>query len=136
LYSGDLGYRDEEGYFHLCGREDDVINIGGRKVHPAEIEQALLGHEQIGDAVCVGTPDELTGEAVRAFLVAKRDHGELPSAEALANFLRGRLEPYKIPVAFEWGSSIPRNASGKVERKAVVGLRGRSAGRVEAGARR
>lgn len=135
LGTGDLGYRDEDGYLYLCGREDDVINIGGRKVHPTEIEQALLGHERIGDAICVGIPHPLTGEAVRALLVAKAGHIELPSAEALGEFLRGRLEQYKIPVAFEWVSSIPRNASGKVERKAVGGLPGRPAAQVDAGAR-
>ena len=135
LYTGDLGYRDEDGYLYLCGREDDVINIGGRKVHPAEIEQALLGHEQIADAVCVATPDSLTGEAVRAFLVAKRGQTELPSAEALADFLRARLEQHKIPVAFEWVGSIPRNASGKVERRTVAGLLGASRAPQDAGVR-
>lgn len=135
LYSGDLGYRDEDGYLYLSGRADDVINIGGRKVHPTEIEEALLRHQQIGDAVCVGLPDPLTGEAVGAFLVAKRGPGELPSAEALADFLGATLEQYKIPIAFQWVASIPRNASGKVERKAVAGLLSASAPPVDAGAR-
>jgi long-chain acyl-CoA synthetase len=120
LGSGDLGYRDEQGYLYVRGREDDVINIGGRKVHPTEIEQALLGHERIADAVCVGAPDPITGEAVRAFVVAKRGSAELPSAEALAEFLRARIEQYKIPLAFEWVASIPTNASGKIERKALA----------------
>jgi long-chain acyl-CoA synthetase len=135
LYSGDLGYRDDAGYFYLSGREDDVINIGGRKVHPTEIEQALLRHEQIEDAVCTSTPDPLTGEAVRAFLVAKRGHTGLPSAEALADFLRATLEQYKIPLAFEWVASIPKNASGKVERKAVASLLGAADAPIDAGAR-
>jgi acyl-CoA synthetase (AMP-forming)/AMP-acid ligase II len=135
LCSGDLGYQDEEGYLYVSGREDDVINIGGRKVHPTEIEQALLGHECIVEALCVGAPDPITGEAVRAFLVAKRSDSELPSAEALTDFLRARLEGYKIPLAFEWVSSIPTNSSGKVERKAVAGLLARSAARMDAGAR-
>jgi acyl-coenzyme A synthetase/AMP-(fatty) acid ligase len=104
-----------------------VINIGGRKVHPMEIEEALLRHDQVGDAVCVGIPDPLTGEAVCAFLVAKRGQTTLPSAEALGDFLRARLEQYKVPIAFEWVGAIPRNASGKVERKTVAGLLGRSA---------
>lgn len=120
LYSGDLGYRDEDGYLYLCGREDDVINVGGRKVHPAEIEEALLRHPQVQEAVCVGIPDPITGEAVGAVLVAERGDGELPSAEALADFLTARLEQYKVPVAFDWVASIPRNASGKVDRKAVT----------------
>jgi long-chain acyl-CoA synthetase len=136
LRSGDLGYRDHEGYLFISGREDDVINIGGRKVHPTEIEQALLGHERIGDAMCVGTTDLMTGQAVQAFLVAKHGHSELPSAEALADFLRARLEQYKIPVAFEWVPSIPTNSSGKIDRKAVGGLVARSAAATVAPARR
>jgi long-chain acyl-CoA synthetase len=135
LYSGDLGYRDEDGYLYLRGREDDVINVGGRKVHPAEIEQVLLGDERIGDAVCVGMPDPLTGEAIRAFLVAKNGADQCPSDEAVADFLMNRLEPYKIPAAFEWVSSIPRNASGKIDRKAVAGLLSTAAPQLDMGAR-
>lgn len=135
LYSGDLGYRDEDGYLYLCGREDDVINVGGRKVHPTEIEEALLRHEQVGDAICVGIPDSLTGEAVGALLVAKGGQIELPGAEGLAEFLRTRLESYKIPITFQWVASIPRNASGKVERKAVAGLFSGSAASIDVGAR-
>ena len=120
LRSGDLGCRDQEGYFYVSGREDDVINVGGRKVYPVEIEQALLKHEQIRDVVCVGTQNLITGEAVLAFIVAETNCGELPNAEALADFLRAKIEEFKIPVAFEWIPSIPRNSSGKIERKAVL----------------
>jgi long-chain acyl-CoA synthetase len=135
LYSGDLGYRDEDGYLYLCGREDDVINVGGRKVHPTEIEEALLRHQQIADAICVGIPDALTGEAVGACLVAKGGQTELPGAEALADFLRAGLEAYKIPITFQWVASIPRNASGKVERKAMTGLFSVPAASIDMGAR-
>jgi long-chain acyl-CoA synthetase len=121
LRSGDLGYRDEAGYLYVCGREDDLINIGGRKVHPTEIEQALLRYDGIEDAVCVRAPHPITGEAVRAFLVARRGSNEHPSTEALAGFLGETIEQYKIPLSFEWLSSIPTNAFGKVDRKALAG---------------
>jgi long-chain acyl-CoA synthetase len=123
LYSGDLGYRDEDGYLYLSGREDDVINVGGRKVHPTEVEQALVRHELIADAACVGTTDALTGEGVRALLVARQgtSPASLPSRETLIEFLRQTLEPYKVPSSFEWVSTIPRNASGKVERRTIAG---------------
>lgn len=129
--SGDVGYRDQEGYLYVCGRVDDMINVGGRKVNPAEVEQALQRQERIADAVCVGTQDPITGEAVRALLVARPGDRELPSAEALADFLSARLENYKIPVSFEWVSSIPTNPSGKVARKAAAALVGTPAGRKE-----
>jgi long-chain acyl-CoA synthetase len=135
LCSGDLGYQDQDGYLYVCGREDDVINVGGRKVHPTEVEQALIGHECIAHAVCVGTPDPITGEAVRAVLVAKGGHSPLPCPETLASFLRTRLEEYKIPVAFDWVSSIPMNSSGKVKRRVVGELLMRPSARMDAGAR-
>lgn len=135
LGSRDLGYCDEKGYLYICGREDDVINVGGRKVHPTEIEQALLEHECISDAICVGTPDSISGKAVRAFLVAKPGDHELPNGEALTRFLKERLENYKIPIAYEWVSSLPMNSSGKVQRKAMGGLVGGSAARMDAGGR-
>lgn len=134
LRSGDLGYRDEDGYIYVCGREDDVINVGGRKVNPAEVEQPLAAHERIAEAVCVATQDPITGEAVRALLVARPGDGELPSAEALADFLSPTLETYKIPVRFEWVPSLPRNSAGKVVRKAAAGLMGMPAPRREVGA--
>jgi acyl-CoA synthetase (AMP-forming)/AMP-acid ligase II len=111
-----------------------VINVGGRKVYPAEVEQALLGHECIEDAVCIGTrdPEEVTGERVRAFLVARRDRGAQPSPSELADFLTGRLEEYQIPVAFEWVDSIPRNDAGKIERKTRADLAAGSAVKAEA----
>lgn len=120
LRSGDLGCRGQGGYLYVSGREDDVINVGGRKVYPAEIEQALLRHEQVRDVVCVGTPNTITGEAIAAFLVAKTDCGELPDAEALSDFLRARIEEFKIPVSFEWIPSVPRNSLGKIERKTLL----------------
>jgi long-chain acyl-CoA synthetase len=119
IYSGDLGYRDEDGYLYLCGREDDVINVGGRKVHPSEVEQALLAHQGIADAVCVATADPLTGEAIRALLVAKTA-SDRPSPYAIADFLTQHLEPYKIPASFEWVMAIPRNPSGKIDRRALA----------------
>jgi long-chain acyl-CoA synthetase len=120
LRSGDLGCRDQDGYIYVSGREDDAINVGGRKVYPMEIEQVLLRHEQIRDVVCVGTPNPITGEAVLAFLVAKSNCSKLPNAEALAVFLRAKIEEHKIPIAFEWIPSVPRNSSGKIDRKAVL----------------
>jgi long-chain acyl-CoA synthetase len=122
LHSGDLGYCDKDNYLYLCGREDDVINVGGRKVHPAEVERALLAHQQIEDAACVAVPHVVTGETVCALLVPKKGYAQAPSAESLTQFLSARLEQYKIPLTFEWVESIPRNPSGKIERKAVRGL--------------
>ena len=118
LFTGDFGYRDAEGYLYLVAREKELINVGGRKVAPSEIENALLMHEAIYECACVGTPDprQITGEVVTAFVVPRDGSPAVPSAKALRDFLRDYLEPYKIPAAFYWVDAIPKTLSGKVQR--------------------
>ena len=93
LKTGDVGYMDADGYLFLLGRRDDMINVGGRKVAPDEIEELLCQLGGVRDAGCVGTPDELLGECVKAYVVADR---EITRAEVVA-FLRPRVEECKIP---------------------------------------
>ncbi len=90
-----------------------MINVGGLKVAPDEIEDLLCQLEGVGDAGCVAAPDELVGECVKAYLVADREIG---LAEVTA-FLRPRVEEYKIPRAVERISRIPRTNSGKIQRQ-------------------
>ena len=114
--TGDLGYKDEEGYLFLRGRKDDVINVGGKKVFPAEIELALNEHPAVKDSACISVAqgDQITGERIKAFIVAKR--GEKPAGQELTAFLRERLESYKIPQEFAFIRTIPTSASGKKQR--------------------
>jgi long-chain acyl-CoA synthetase len=114
LRTGDLGYTDRDGYFFLVGRQSDVINVGGLKVSPEEIEAVLNQYEGIQESACVGIPDPLgvTGECVRAYLVSDREI----AATRLIEWLRGRLEEYKIPRSFERIDAIPKTASGKIQR--------------------
>jgi long-chain acyl-CoA synthetase len=121
LYTGDIGYRDADGYIYLAGREGDIINVGGLKVSPAEVEEALTMHEKIENCACIGIPDPggITGEAVKAFLVAKNPSTLNPEREELVQFLNDKLEPYKIPVDFEWVDSLPQTASGKIQRNSL-----------------
>jgi acyl-CoA synthetase (AMP-forming)/AMP-acid ligase II len=118
FYTGDYGYRDAEGYLYLQARERDLINVGGRKVSPVEIENTLLMHEAIRECACIGIPDPkgITGEAVKAFLVRRGNSQPKPTAGELTDFLRDHLEPYKIPVEFCWIDAIPTTSSGKVQR--------------------
>ncbi len=118
LNTGDIGFRDADGYFYLVGREGDIINVGGLKVSPVEVEDALLLHEGIENCGCIAIPDPggITGEAVKAYLVAKNFSYPKPAPDELIDFLKGKLEPYKIPVAFEWVESLPQTASGKIRR--------------------
>lgn len=114
--TGDLGYKDEEGYVFLSGRKDDVINVGGKKVFPFEIEKALNEHPAVKDSACISVSGsgELTGEKIKAFIVPKAK--EEPSARELIGYLREKLESYKIPQEFQVIRKIPMTASGKKQR--------------------
>lgn len=114
LRTGDWGSRDAEGYFHLLGRQSDLINVGGLKASPQEIEQVLDAHPAVVESACVGVPDpqEVTGECVKACIVTRW----ALSDEELVQWLRGRLEEYKIPRVWERVDRVPRTASGKIQR--------------------
>ena len=113
LKTSDIGYLDPDGYLFLIGRQGDMINVGGRKVAPEEIETLLCQLEGVRDAGCVGEPDELLGECVKAYLVADREIGR----REVAAFLRPRLEECKIPQTVERIARIPRTSSGKIQRQ-------------------
>jgi len=113
--TGDWGHRDSDGYFYLTGRKKELINVGGEKVSPATIEDAIrsLG---IDDCACVAIPDPkgVLGEVPKAFLV--KNAGDRPAIEELQRQLAQRLPAHEIPVQWEWIDQIPRSASGKIQR--------------------
>lgn len=113
IRTGDAGYLDEHGFLFVCDRIKDMIIYAGEKVYPAEIEAALLAHPAIRDAAVIGIPDEQFGERVKALLVASPDC-QRPKSRELLQHCRGRLADFKIPKAFEFVDSIPRNPSGKI----------------------
>jgi acyl-coenzyme A synthetase/AMP-(fatty) acid ligase len=125
LRTGDIGWRDGEGYFHLEARADDVINVGGRNILPREIEEILAGHPAIAECACVGIPDPqgLSGEIISAWLVPKHANATLPGSAELAKLLRQKLEPYKTPRKFQWTDRIPRSSTGKVLRRRLRELK-------------
>ena len=116
--TGDTGQLDAEGYVHLLGRTGDIINVGGHKVAPVEVEEVLVDHPAILEAACVGVPDPqgLVGSRVKAFLVPVGPDARPPSPHELEHFVRARLESHKIPVAWEWIDAIPKNELGKPRR--------------------
>lgn len=113
LATGDLGWRDDEGYLYLSGRKGEMIDVGGQKVAPLEVEAALLSHPAVEECACVGVADPhgICHEVVKAYLVG----GEVAPHE-LTSFLRSRLDPYKVPALFEWVEALPRTPSGKLLR--------------------
>jgi len=121
LLTGDVGHFDQDQYLYLDARESDIIRVGGRKVAPAEIEELLNLHSAVICSACVGIPDprNISGFAVKAFLVAAADV-QPPSPVELARLLRGKIEVYKMPVAYQWIKDIPCTESGKIMRKNLV----------------
>lgn len=113
--SGDVAYMDEDGYAYIVDRKKDMINVGGEKVFPSEVEDMMINHPKIKDIVIVGIPDELKGEAPKAFIVLRE--GEALSHEEIREYCKTRMAPYKVPVAVEFIDEIPRLASGKALRR-------------------
>jgi len=118
LHTGDLAYRDQDGYIHLNGRKKNLIVTGGQNVSPEEVENVLRAHPQIDDAVVRGEPNTTWGEVPVAFLVLKKPESPM-SLEQLHGFLRGRLADWKWPKSVYFRPEITRTASGKVRRQSV-----------------
>jgi long-chain acyl-CoA synthetase len=115
FHSGDIAYMDEDGYAYIVDRKKDMINVGGEKVYPSEVEDMMLEHPKIKDLVIVGIPDDLRGEAPKAFVQLKE--GETATFEEIREYCKPRMAPYKVPVAVEFIDEIPRLASGKALRR-------------------
>jgi fatty-acyl-CoA synthase len=117
LYTGDLGYRDEEGYIYLAGRAKDFIKRGGEMVSPEEVEQCLMAHPAVDEAAVIGVPDEEWGERVRAIVVLKQ--GARATEEELIEHCRQRLASFKKPESVVFVEELPRNPLGKVLKRVL-----------------
>jgi long-chain acyl-CoA synthetase len=113
LYTGDVGYRDDDGYFFLVDRKKDMIIRGGENIYPREIEDALLEHPGVQGAAVVGRPDEVRGEEVHAVVVlaAGTEVGDLEE------HCRARLAPFKVPASWEVVDDLPKTSTGKIDKK-------------------
>jgi long-chain acyl-CoA synthetase len=112
FYSGDIGYMDEEGYFHMSDRKKDMIIAGGYNIYPADVEAVLFEHPKIKEAAVIGVPDERRGETVKAFVVLKE--GETATAEEIIAFCRERMAAYRAPRIIEFRDDLPKSMIGKV----------------------
>jgi len=113
-HTGDIGYRDSDGYFYIVDRKKDMIISGGFNVYPAEVEQALQAHPGVQDCAVFGVPDDKWGESVAAVVEARP--GIQTDADALLAFVRSRLGPVKTPKTLRFVEALPRSAAGKVLR--------------------
>lgn len=118
LYTGDIGYMDEEGYFYIADRKKDMIIAGGFNIYPREVEEILYEHDKIKEVVVAGVPDPYRGETVKAYVVFK--DGVSATEEELNTFSRKHLAAYKVPRIYEFRSELPKTAVGKILRRALV----------------
>ena len=115
FHSGDIGYRDGDGYFFIVDRLKDMINVAGFKVFPREVEEVLFRHPAVKEAAVVGIPDPVRGEAVKAFVVV--NDGASVSAEALQALCRAAIAGVKVPEQIEFIPALPKNPTGKILKK-------------------
>ncbi len=118
LRTGDLGMIDADGFCSIVDRKKDLIIVSGFNVYPREVEEILLRHPGVREAVVVGMADERRGQKVRAVIVPREQ--ARPSAEELMAYCRERLAGYKVPREFEFRDELPRTAIGKVLRRVLV----------------
>lgn len=118
LYTGDLGYLDEDGYLFIVDRKKDLIKTSGYQVWPREIEEVIAAHPQVAEVGVAGVPDARKGEAITAWVVPRP--GESIDTEALRAWCREKLAPYKVPARIELRTELPKTMVGKVLRRVLV----------------
>ena len=115
IFTADMGHIDEEGRLRLEGRQGDVINVGGYKVAPTEVEDAALSLPQVNDCICIAVDHPLTGQALKLLVVTPE--GQPFDKRQIARALKAQLETYKVPLLYEQVEKIQRTYNGKINRK-------------------
>ena len=117
-FTGDGARRDEDGYYWITGRVDDVINVSGHRLGTAEVESALVAHAKVAEAAVVGCPHDIKGQGIYAYVTLKV--GEEPSEELrkeLVTWVRKEIGPIASPDFLQWAPSLPKTRSGKIMRR-------------------
>ena len=117
-FSGDGARRDEDGYYWITGRVDDVLNVSGHRLGTAEIESALVSHPKIAEAAVVGIPHSIKGQAIYAYITL--NSGEEPSSELYSEvrqWVRKEIGPIATPDVLHWAEMLPKTRSGKIMRR-------------------
>jgi acyl-CoA synthetase (AMP-forming)/AMP-acid ligase II len=117
LHTGDLATMDARGYVRIVGRLKDMLIVGGFNVYPAEVENALLAHDAVGQAAVIGVPDARLGEVALAYVVPAPGRSVDPAA--IVAWARERIANYKVPRYVVAVAELPTNATGKVMKEAL-----------------
>ena len=120
FHTGDVGYRDDDGFFYIVDRKSDMIIRAGENIYPREIDEVLYQHPAVAAAATIGVPDQLYGEEVAAFIVLKE--GREASAEEIIAFCQPRLADYKCPKTVCIVKDIPKGPTGKLLKRELANL--------------
>jgi acetyl-CoA synthetase len=125
--TGDSAKKDEDGYFWIIGRLDDVIKVAGYRLGTAEIESALVSHPAVSEAAVIGVPDEVKGNVIHAFVILSTGAGK-PGEDELKQHVRHEMGPIAVPASVQVVEGLPKTRSGKIMRRV---LRARALGEDE-----
>ena len=117
-FTGDGCRRDEDGYYWITGRVDDVINVSGHRMGTAEVESALVAHEKVAEAAVVGAPHDIKGQGIYAYVTLNA--GEEPHDQLkidLVKWVRVQIGPIATPDWLQWAPGLPKTRSGKIMRR-------------------
>ena len=120
FHTGDIGYRDDDGFFFIADRKSDMIIRGGENIYPREIDDLLYAHPAVAAAAVIGVPDDLYGEEVAAFVVLKE--GSLASETEIIDFCKQHLADYKCPKTIRFVTDIPKGPTGKLLKRELAKL--------------
>lgn len=120
FHTGDVGYRDADGFFYIVDRKSDMIIRGGENIYPREIDEVLYQHPAVAAAATIGVPDQLYGEEVAAFIVLRE--GKEATAEEIIAFCRAQLADYKCPKTVRLVEEIPKGPTGKLLKRELASL--------------
>jgi long-chain acyl-CoA synthetase len=118
LHTGDIGYQDEDGYFYIIDRKKDLINRGGMKIYPREIEEVLYQYQTFLEVSVVGEVDEVLGEEIVAYVTLK-EKDKVIKLEDVQSFCKEKLAPYKVPRKLYIIDEMPKTLSGKIQKIAL-----------------
>jgi long-chain acyl-CoA synthetase len=117
LYTGDMGYYDENGFIYIADRKKDMIVTGGENVYPKEVEEVLYRHPAVMEATVIGIPDKYWVERVQALVVLRQ--GANATAEEVIDFCKEHIAHYKAPKGVEFVESLPKNPQGKILKREI-----------------
>ncbi|RUM89190.1 MAG: AMP-dependent synthetase [Thermodesulfatator sp.] len=117
LWTGDLAYKDSDGYLYIVSRKSDIIKSGAHRIGPQEIEDVIMEHGTVSEVAVIGIPDEILGEKIKACVVLKK--GQKCTVKELRKHCRAILPAYKVPHTIEFLPDLPKTSTGKIKRSAL-----------------